>query len=273
MPKYIEYKVEKDNLFAWLYDIVEKNAKDLGLDIGKEGIKVSFLRDIYDLPLKELSLKDLKNNASMRFKDKKMYIGTDFLLELSKRVKNPDNFDAALEGVIRHELQHYKDYKKGIIKEWYPSEDELNREGKKHECRADFVSPGNEGWIEFHKKNDFFYIPEKHPSGSERMQSLVMQSHIKEHTKSEANPDGITLTPDDVEFNGKCEFSITNKDKLHAIPAEVLVEAYNKAERNVPKHLHHSSPEEKIGRVFSVQSVPQKPKAKQNWDARKGMEP
>ncbi len=100
----------------------------------------------------------------------------------------------------------------------------------------------------------------------------MIQSYIKEHTKSEANPNGIELTPDYVEFNERCQFSIINKDKLHAIPAEVLIEGYNKAERNVPKHIHHSLPEE-VGRVFSVPSVPLKPKAKQNWDARKGMEP
>ena len=272
--KTTEYKVDKDN-FSWLYDIVKKNAKDIGLDIEKEGIKVSFFIDS-DNP----SLKGYKNNAAMSYFSKTLYIGIDYPTRISERVKNPDNFDAALEGVIKHELQHYKDFKQGYYNDLfsialqgpfaqYLLSDEISRFKKINECRADFVNIGNDGFIDYRQNNDSFYTGSTHPSGLDRMRSLMIQSHIKEKTKRESNPDGIILTPNDVEFNGKCEFSITNKDKLYAIPAEVLVEAYNKAERSVPKHRHVSLPEEEPAKVFSGL----KPKAQQNWDARKGVGP
>lgn len=265
-----EDKVDKDNN-PWLYDIVEKNAKDLGLDLEKEGIKVSLFKDSDDR-----SLKYLIGSASIDFFTKKMYIGTDFLTGLSERVKDPDNFNSALEAVIRHELWHYIDYKngrypyKGLLEyEYASSSGEFNRINKINECRADYVNPGNEGYIEYHRNNDLFYTSSRHPSGSDRMRSLMIQSYIKEKTKSESNPDGIILTPNDVEFNEKCECSIINKDKLFAISADVLIEAYNKAERSVPKYIHVSSPQEEPAKVFSGL----KPIAQQNWDARKGVGP
>lgn len=270
------YKVDKDN-FSWLYEVVERNAKVIGIDIESEGIEVRLIGDS-DVP----NLKDLKNNANMNSAGKTMFIGTDFLTKLSKTAKNSDNFYSVLGGIIKHELQHYVDHKNRLYYyrdalEMIPDiiSGEYSRKMKVLECRADFVNAGNRDFIEFLKNSDPLNIDTYvlHTSSNDRIRSLMIQSYIKEHTKSESNPDGITLTPNDVEFNEKGEFSITNKEKLHAIPAEVLIAAYNEAERSIPKYINSNVPEEE-GRVdgFSMPSVPLKPKS-QELDRRKGVGP
>lgn len=204
-----------------LYKLVEKQGKELGVDIEKDGIKV-------------VVMSGSKGGASMDFRAKTMSIDKSFL-KIDSVLEDPKadaNRLASLVGVIKHETQHYKDFKEGhydhdlVDRILDPVTGKLSTIQKTGECRADLAATGNKGFEELHELNSMMedgHRSKTHPEGIDRFKALIIKSEIEKET-------GIALKPNDVKFNDKCEFSITNKDKLHAIPPDVLVKAYEKAE-------------------------------------------
>ncbi len=221
-------EVDKKN-FPVTYEFVRKEAERLGVDIEKEGFKIHLT------PWSEDRVSSYNNNAEIDVNNKTITIGQSILHGISK---DPRLSAEALRGVIGHEIQHYIDHKskshaepEGLwekIKKLNPFGDK-NASHKASECRADFANPGNEGLMELNSKNvvkNFNDGGITHPLDSDRLRSLMIQSYIKEKT-------GVTLTPQDVEHNGSCEFKIINKEKLDKIPPNVLTDARDLAEHDV----------------------------------------
>lgn len=216
------YINEKDS--PALYGFVSSQAKELGIDIQKEGIKVF----ITDAPIVEARFKIHGDNKTLSLNKELFGVRPD------SKPGHPAPYSiGAVAGNIKHELQHYKDYKDGHysfgsqLKEFIASGGGIHSQKRVNECRADFVSPGNEAYIESHAIEAALNGEggdNTHPKNTDRVKALIIQSYIKEKT-------GIELTPDDVKFNRNCEFSITNKEKLHAIPPDVLLDAYNISEK------------------------------------------
>ena len=238
-----------------LYKFVEKQAKELGLDMEKEGIKVEVIRGSKTGP------------GYMDYENKILGLDIDLLNKIAganKIIESDSNSLDILGGIIKHELQHYKDEKKGYFLELNnnrrASDGEYKKGIKIGECRADSVTQDNEGFKNFYrsladleKSGDSY---DTHPLSGDRVKALVIQSYIKKET-------GIELKLEDIKFNDKCEFSITNKEKLHSIPAEVLVEAYQKAENKSDVYTDLVS---RWGFIESpsIPSVPHKPKTQQD---------
>ena len=157
-----------------LYEVVSKQAKELGIDMEKDGIKIYIMGGDKNDPL------DLDaHNLKMSRDGKTLYIGQKvFGSDYAFKPDHPEMFSlSAFEGDMRHELQHHNDLKEGRygalpgLKEFLSSGD-FKALRKANECRADFASPGNEGRIEELSTQTamfgLFAENDTHPSASDR---------------------------------------------------------------------------------------------------------
>lgn len=202
-----------------LYEYIKNQAKDMGMDIEKEGIKIIIV-----------SHKDLPHaDAAVLFGKKTILLRDD----LFRKDTEADTLDALIEmdkftRTIRHEVQHCIDEKNGFYDGLLDPNARRASDGyysqvkKIGECRANFVSPNNTLSAVNFLLSAEHNLPNEWPSFTEAYTSLFLQDYIRNKT-------GKVLKVGDVKFNEKCEFSITNKDILHDIPPEVLLAADNAA--------------------------------------------